>query len=118
MRFEENSHCDFEEKVNLVIKEIVDAYPDISYEKAKEIAILDETINKPADNDIKFMRFYYMLLVLKQNLKYKKELFVEMFNLANSGLKDQKLYYIFNEIYNFMSGKRVDFPVISEIYEN
>ena len=118
MRFEENSNCDFEEKVNLVTKEIIDVYPDISSEKAKEIAILDETINKPANNDTKFVRYYYMLLVLNQNPHYKKEFFSKMFDLINLGLEDEKLYFLFTEVYNFMSGRRLDYPMISEMYES
>lgn len=118
MRFEENGHCDFEEKVDLVTKEILDAYPNISIEKAREIAILDETINRPVDNDIKFVRYYYMLLVLNKSIYYRKELFAKMFDLIKLGLNDSNLYYLFNEVYNFLSGKRIDYPIISEMYEN
>ena len=116
MKFEENSHCTYEERINLVVKEIRNAYPIISYEDALQIAILDEPINRKADNDIKFMRYYYMLLILHKNDDMKYILYNELVKLEHLGLVDNKLSELMGEINKFMTNERVDFPVISEIY--
>jgi len=116
MKFEENSNCSFEEKISMVSNEIIEAYPEISLKDAEEIAMLDETINKPANNDIKFMRYYYILLITHENLTLRKKILKEITELAKKGFDDDKLYELFNEIYNFVSGKRIDFPLVSELY--
>ena len=96
MRFEENSHCTLKERIELVSKEITDAYPEVPLEYAKAIALHDEPINKVANNDNKFMRYYYMMLFLKDHM-----------NL---------IYTFYVEIYKFISKNREDFPLISELY--
>lgn len=116
MRFEENSHCTFDERVEMVSMEIIDAYPAIRIEDAVNIAILDEPINRPADNDVKFMRYYYMLLVLHRQIELRNAIYVEMSKLEKIGLNDGKLLNLMNEIEKYILGERIDFPIISEIY--
>ena len=116
MSFEENSHCTFEERVELVAIEIKNAYPNISLADDVEIATLDEPIYRKADNDIKFMRYYYMMLILHNDSNMKIELYNELIKLVEDGINDNKLTEIMDEINKFMLNERDDFPIISEVY--
>lgn len=116
MRFEENSHCTLKERIALVSKEITDVYPEVPLEYAKTIALHDEPINKVADNDNKFMRYYYMMLFLKENMNMIYTLYVEIYKVAYNGLNDKKLFKLLEEIDKFISKNREDFPLISELY--
>ena len=113
MRFEENSNCTLEERIKLVAKEIVDAYPEVSLEYAKTIAMHDEPISEPVTNDMKFIRYYYMMMFLK-DLRYN--MYIELYRLYNEGLNNKKLSMLMEEIDNYMLEKRKDFPIISELY--
>ena len=116
MRFEETSLCSFEEKIEIVTKEILDVYPNISKDNAIAIAKLDEPFSGVANNDIKFMRYYYMLLVLNDNLEMRSIIFSEMQNLISEGIEDEKLFQLMDEINRYMYKERENFPIISEVY--
>ncbi len=116
MKFEENSHCTFNDRIKLVSKEILSSYPNIRIDDALDIAILDEPINKPADNDVKFMRYYYMLLILHKQIDIRNVIYFEMLNLKESGLIDDKLLTLFYEIEKYLLGERNEFPIVSEVY--
>ena len=118
MRFEENSHYSYDERVDLVAKEITDAFPNISKKQAIEIAKLDEPINNQVNNDNKFIRYYYMLLILHNNLELKNIIYQKMQNIINDGLEDNLLFELMDEITKFICNEREDFPIISEIYNN
>ena len=57
-----------------------------------------DTIAAKADNDIKFMRYYYMMLILHNDSNMKIELYNELIKLVEDGINDNKLTEIMDEI--------------------
>ena len=63
MNFEYNGHLLENDRIALVAKEIVDYYPQISIEKAKEAAMLEGKISSKKTIDDEFNRLYNLMLV-------------------------------------------------------
>ena len=86
MRFEYNSNLVFEERVQFVTKEIMDAYPFISEKEAREAAIFSIPIDDRHTNDDEFNRYYYILRTIGITNKYFLIVFSDAFKLYQKGL--------------------------------
>lgn len=118
MEFEYNGNLEYNERINKVALEIMKTYPEISMDKAKIIASLEDSITTEPNGEIKFKRLYNILFVMQ----YKKSIF-------NKALVDIKNIYdvyiltednnnliesMMRELLHYTNGERLNFPVISE----
>ena len=117
MRFEYNINCDSREKLELVSKEIMDAYPQISKDDALKIAALDNPIDDKCSNDDKFFRYYLILLVIGERHQSFAYVFNDMLKIYSGGIQSDKLNQLMEEIIKFAFKERSSFPIISEVYE-
>lgn len=63
MNFEYNGNLLEEDRINLVANEIVNKYTRVSFEKAKEAAMLEGRISNPVSVNDKLQRLYNIMLV-------------------------------------------------------
>ena len=116
MRFEYNSDCTLEERIDIVKKEIIDDYPSISEGEAKMIASLCKPVEDKVSNDEIFERYYYMMLIIKKNHPAFNGILREAFDIYNDGLSNNKLCLIMEEILKYINDERDSFPLLSEFY--
>ena len=67
MNFEYNGNLLENDRIILVVKEIVDYYPQISLEKAREAAMLEGKISSEKAVDDEINRLYNLMLVNSDN---------------------------------------------------
>jgi len=116
MRFEYNSDCTLEERINIVKKEILDDYPSISEGDAKMIAVLASPVEDKVSNDEIFERYYYMMLIIPKDNPAFISLLRESFDIYNDGLFNQKYSLAMEEILKYSNHERDTFPLLSEFY--
>lgn len=116
MRYEFNGHLVENDRIDLVSYEIVDKYPKIPLEKAKEIAMLEGGISNNADLEIKFNRLYNIMLVMKAEINVIKEVYCDLIILLKNNIDNSNstfYYSIVSELTNFLNNER-DFPYLNE----
>ncbi|MGN0974274.1 MAG: hypothetical protein ACI4OT_05975 [Bacilli bacterium] len=116
MKYEYNGHLLEEDRINLVANEIITKYPQISFEKAKEIAMLEGRISITPNLDIKFNRLYNAIFVLQDDKIQAKNIYKDIVTLLNENEYNQNISYYCNitlEIANYLLNKR-DFPLMNE----
>jgi hypothetical protein len=116
MRFEYNSDCTLEERIDIVKKEIMDDYPSISEGDAKMIAALSSPVEDKVSNDEIFERYYYIMLIIPKDNPAFKSILRESFDIYNDGLKNNRLSSAMEEIIKFVNHERDSFPLLSEFY--
>ena len=116
MRFEYNSDCTLEERINIVKREILDDYPSICEADAKMIASLSSPVEDKVSNDEIFERYYYMMLIIKKDNPAFSTLIREAFDIYNDGLDNPKFVLAMEEILKYMNDERDTFPLLSEFY--
>lgn len=115
MRFEYNGHLLEEDRIKLVAKEIIDQYPKISIEKAKDAAMLEGKISSKKTVNDELNRLYNIMLVNSENkniviLVYKD--FLKL--LKKTHIKQDNSYiYLVEEINKYFEGY-AKFPLISD----
>lgn len=113
MDFEYNGNLLEEDRINLVAKEIISKYPQISIDKAKEAAMLEGRISETKTINDELNRLYNIMIVSSNDK-----------NIVSSIYKDfvQILYnYEYNGIYINIADKikeylqnDSEFPLISD----
>ncbi len=116
MRFEYNSDCTLEERIDIVKREILDDFPMISEKDAKMIAAISNPVEDKVSNDDIFERYYYMMLILHKDHPAFKNVLKESFDIYIDGLKNPKFNLAMEEILKYMNGERMSFPLLSEFY--
>lgn len=117
MKFVYNGNLLEDERIEKVSKEIREAYPFVTFEEAKEVAMLEEPISKTKDFAMEFKRLYNLLLILQDKGKANlvcKDLFTLVKNVDLD--KESKYSNIVEEVYRFLMGER-DFPYLEEFEE-
>ena len=113
MRYEYNGNLIEYERIELVAKEIVEKYKDISYDKALEAAMLEGYISKDITlNDI-LLRLYNIMFVNKNNKKIVTKVFKDFVEeLYNYNDDNDNIYYydLITEIQNYLNNKS-SFPI-------
>lgn len=115
MMFEYNGNLLEEDRINLVAKEIIDKYPQISIEKAKEAAMLEGKISSNKTVNDELNRLYNIMLVncesknivtliYKDFLKLLKEKHIE---------EDNNYIYLVEGINNYLQNY-AEFPFLSD----
>lgn len=116
MKYEYNGNLLEEDRIDLVAKEIIDNYPEIKIEQAREAAMLEGRITTTPDTKMKFDRLYNILLVLRNDILKTKNPYNDLVKLVNDNNNDENINYYYNvtlEIANFLMNKR-DFPFLEE----
>ena len=115
MEFEYNSNLEFEERVELVSKEIKKKYSDISNKSIIEAASIANVIDDYVTNDDKFDRLYHILLVLDKNKEDSTVVFNDLYNIYEDGLKNNRNIDMMTELVKYYSGNRESFPYMNEV---
>lgn len=116
MKYEYNGNLLEEDRINLVANEIISKYPQISFDKAKEAAMLEGGISTGKNIQIEFNRLYNIMLVLKSDLENVIFVYNDLVNLIKDNKDDKNINYYYNitlEIKNFLMKKR-EFPYLDE----
>ncbi len=120
MRFEYNGNLEESQRVLQVAKEIIDFYPEITFETAKLIASLEEPITTNVNIIMYFKRLYNILFIVQQNNKLFNKICNEIIKIYNLYLKSEEkdniIDLMMNELIKYVNKERIDFPVISEFY--
>ena len=116
MRFEYNSDCTLDERIEIVKKEILDDFPSISEADAKMIAALSSPVEDKVSNDEIFERYYYIMLIIKKNNPAFSSLLRDAFDIYNDGLKNPIFSLAMEEILKYVNNERETFPLLSEFY--
>lgn len=115
MNFEYNGHLLENDRIDLVAKEIVDYYPQISLEKAKEAAMLEGRISAEKTMNDEFNRLYNLMLVNCDNKKIVSMIYNDYLNLIkNGGIAEDNIYISLVEEINAFLQDKVDFPLLAD----
>jgi hypothetical protein len=118
MKFQNTERCSTTERLKIVSSEIIDMYPKLSSESILKIAGLCDIVSDNVDCDVMFRRYYYMLLVLRDD-KYNFDIvYKDMKKYCKDSLNDKLNNYLYNDIEKFCNGKLDSFPMISDYYGN
>ena len=87
MNFEYNGNLEERERVLQVAQEIINYYPEVTFEKAKLIASLEEPITKDVDGIMYFKRLYNILFIVQQDKNLSAKIYNEIIKVYKKGLK-------------------------------
>ena len=116
MKYEYNGNLIESDRINLVANEIINKYPQISFEKAKKVAMLEGKISncKTVSNELN--RLYNIMLVNNDNKKIVLLVYKDYLNTLNNSYieEDNNIYInIVNGINAFLQNY-ADFPYLSD----
>lgn len=95
MDFEYNGNLLEEDRINLVANEIVNKYSQISFEKAKEAAMLEGKISNSKTINDELNRLYNIMLVNSDNKEIVLIVYKDFLNLLNNtNIETDKNNYI------------------------
>lgn len=116
MQYEYNGNLLEEDRINLVANEITTAYPEISVDKAKEIAMLEGKISTDCNLEMLFTRLYNIMLIMSNDKSIVKRVYLDLFNILNVNKNAEKIdyyYQVLEEIYKFLNNEKT-FPLLDE----
>lgn len=116
MNFEYNGNLLEEDRINLVAEEIVHQYSQVSFEKAKEAAMLEGRISSSATIDDKLNRLYNIMLVNCNDKHVVLMIYPDFISILKDNLLEEyKNNYIVlaDEISNYLLSDK-EFPLISD----
>lgn len=121
MEYKYNGHLLEIERIKRVAKEIREDYPYIETAKSELIAALENPITTTQTIEMEFNRLFNILFVTHNDKKIYSKVFKDLCNVYNQYLyqnnsNDNKIDRIMEEVLNYNSKKRLDFPIISEFY--
>ena len=117
MKYKYNGNLEIEDRINDVCDDIKNEYKDISIDKLKKIAVLENPIIDPVNSKIKFKRLYNILLIINNDINlsntYDKVL-KDLINIYNSIPKDEidNETEIVNNILKFKNNNGEKFYII------
>ena len=120
MNFEYNGNLEEKERIIQVAKEIIEYYPEITFENAKIIASLEDPITTEANTVVYFKRLYNILFGVQQDKNLCAKIYNDITNIYKlymiSEEKDEIVDLIMEELIKYFNGSRLSFPIISEFY--
>lgn len=105
-----------DERINLVADEIIKKYPQISFEKAKDAAMLEGMISKGKTILDEITRLYNIMLVNCDDKMIVRCVFKDFLLILKDNFMDSennKFYFIAEEINDYLNNIR-EFPYISD----
>ena len=96
MKYEYNGHLLEEERITLVANEIVNKYPQINIEQAKEAAMMEGRISISKNLDIEFNRLYNIMLVINNDKENIAIIYNDMINVLNRYQDSKNINYYYN----------------------
>lgn len=116
MRFEYNGNLLEEDRINLVANEIIDKYPQISVDKAKEIAMLEGKISDNKSFFDEFNRLYNIMLVNCDNKDIVYIVYRDFLRLLTNNMMfdDINYNYLIDGINNYLKNDN-EFPYLSDM---
>lgn len=116
MNYEYNGNLLEEDRINLVSNEIINCYPEISIEEAKQIAMLEGKISTNKNLEIEFTRLYNIMLIKSIDKIFLVKIYPSLMNILNNNRNDIKIDYyldVAHQISNYILGKG-EFPLLNE----
>ena len=89
MNFEYNGNLLEEDRINLVANEIVKKYSQVSFEKAKEAAMLEGRISNPKTSSDELNRLYNIMLVNSDNKEIVKIVYQDFLEVLKNNIIDE-----------------------------
>ena len=116
MKFEYNGNLLEEDRINLVANEIINKYPQISFEKAKAAAMLEGKISDSKTINDELNRLYNIMLINSDNKEIVLIVYKDFLALLNNiDLKTDNNNYmnLVNGINDYFQNY-ADFPFLSD----
>lgn len=111
MRFERNDCLEYEEKIKLVAKEIMDKYKYISEEEAEKVAGLASDIEYNPTPDDKMDRYYYILRIIGRDHIEFANVFNDLYKLYEEGFEKEENITNMNNIIKYIETPGSKFPI-------
>lgn len=112
MRFEYNADLFSDDFLEFVSNEIVDRYPLISTEEAKDIAVFTPSVDDKVSNDDKFYRCYLIMKCIGINHEEFEHVFNDAYHYYDMGLTNDRYISTMENIIDYVSGNSSEFPDI------
>lgn len=116
MKYEYNGNLLEDDRINLVANEIINKYPYININQAREIAMLEGKISTDKNIEIEFIRLYNIMLVMSNKKEFLTPIYEDLIELIANNKNDEKIDYYYNialEIGHFLQNER-EFPYLDE----
>ena len=116
MDFEYNGNLLEDDRINLVANEIVKKYPQVSFEKAKEAAMLEGKISAPKTLIDELNRLYNIMLVSNDNKNLVTVIYKDFLHLLSDSHFDvtsDRYIYVAYGISNYLENN-MEFPYLDE----
>ena len=116
MKFEYNGNLLEEERINLVANEIIEKYPQVSMEKAKEAAMMEGRISDKKTIQDELLRLYNIMLVSSDNKDFVSFIYKDYLSILKEDcFSDENQIYmnLGDAIYNYIIGDN-EFPFLSD----
>lgn len=116
MKFEYNGNLFEKDRINLVAKEILEKYPNINIEKAKEAAMMEGKLSSNiTDVDI-LNRLYNIMLTNREDKVIVLKVFKDFMDVIKKNTLDDKtdIYISLSKAINDYLQNFSDFPFISD----
>ena len=116
MKFEYNGNLLEEDRINLVANEIIEKYPQVSVEKAKEAAMMEGRISDTKTVQDEFLRLYNIMLVNSENKDLVSFIYKDYLVLLKEDFfSDENQIYmnLGDAIYNYILGVN-ELPFLSD----
>lgn len=114
MEFEYNGNLLEEDRIELVSKEIIDKYPMISIEKAKEAAMLEGKISTPKNMLDELNRLYNIMLTNSESKVIVSVVYKDFLKVIEDNNAQSTIYYLMIEQINDYIMGYSEFPIISD----
>ena len=114
MDFEYNGNLLEDDRINLVSNEIVNKYSQISFERAKEAAMLEGKISSPKTVNDELNRLYNIMLVNSENKNTVTLIYKDFLKLLKeNNVEDNNYIYLAEGINNYLQNY-AEFPFLSD----
>ena len=116
MNFEYNGNLLEEDRIKLVANEIINKYSQISFEKAKEAAMLEGRISESKTINDELNRLYNIMLVNSDNKEIVLTIYKDFLEvLKNINVAEEKNIYVnlVNGINDYLKNY-AEFPLLSD----
>lgn len=116
MKFQNTEHLSVTDRLRVVSKEILLAYPLLSDDDILKIASLCDVVSDTVDEDVIFKRYYYILFIIQDDKTIFDIIYNDMKKYCGNNIKDNLNKYLYDDINKYYNGEIECFPMISDYY--